>query len=221
MAHWIELVTPHGAARAWHALPEPTATPRVPVVLVQEIFGVNAHVRDVAARLAAAGHEVVAPSVCDPVEPGVELGYDEAGIARGRELVAALGFDRAVDIVAAAAGHLRGDGHVAVVGFCWGGTVAFLANTRHAMPAVSYYGGRTVPFLDERPRAPLLMHFGEHDPLIPPEHVQAHRARLPEARVHVYDAGHGFNCDRRGDFAPHAAMLAWSRTLAFLADLDA
>lgn len=222
MPDWIELSTPHGAVRAWHHPPEPTAMPRAAVVLVQEIFGVNAHIRDVAARLAAAGHEVLAPSLCDPVEPGVELGYDEAGVARGRELVAALGFDRAVDVVDAAAGRLGADGRgVAAIGFCWGGTVALLANMRHGMAAVGYYGGRSLPFLDEAPRAPLLLHFGERDPIIPPDHVARHRRQLPDARIHVYDAGHGFNCDRRADFDARAAMLAWSRTLAFLADLPA
>lgn len=222
MADWIQLPTAHGAVRAWHADAEAVASPRVAVVLVQEIFGVNAHVRDVAARLAAAGHEVLAPSLCDPVEPGVELDYDEAGVARGRELVAALGFERAVDIVHAAAAWLGAANRgVAVMGFCWGGTVALLSNTRHALPAVSYYGGRSLPFLGEPLRAPMLMHFGERDPIIPADHVALHRERLAGARMHVYAAGHGFNCDRRVDFDARAAMLAWSRSLAFLADLPA
>ncbi len=218
MGDWIGLDTPHGAVRAWHEAAEDTAPKRPAVVLVQEIFGVNAHIRDVAARLAAAGHEVLAPSVCDPVERGVELDYDDAGIARGRDLVGTIGFDRTLDIVGAAAQQLGWpDRAVAVVGFCWGGTVALLSNTRLGLPAVSYYGGRSVPFLDEPLRAPMLMHFGERDPIIPPEHVALHRGKLPAARMHVYAAGHGFNCDRRADFDPAAAMLAWSRTLAFLA----
>lgn len=222
MGDWIELDTPHGSVRAWHAAAEPTASRRAAVVLVQEIFGVNAHIRDVAARFAAAGHEVLAPSVCDPVERGVELGYDEPGVARGRELVAALGFDRAVDVVHAAAEQLGRDGQaVAVVGFCWGGSVALLANTRLGLPAVSYYGGRSVPFLDEPLRAPMLLHFGEFDPIIPPRDVALHREKLADARVHVYPAGHGFNCDRRDDFDPQSAALAFARSLAFLADLAA
>jgi carboxymethylenebutenolidase len=222
MPDWIRLSTPHGDVRAWHHPAEPAGRPRCAVVLVQEIFGVNAHIRDVAARLAAAGHAVLAPSLCDPVEAGIELDYDEAGIARGRQLVAELGFDRAVDIVEASATHLGPtERPVAVMGFCWGGTVALLANTRGARPAVSYYGGRSVPFLDEPLRAPMLLHFGDRDPIIPPDHVELHRSSLPAARLHVYPAGHGFNCDRRADFDPHSAMLAWSRSLAFLADLTA
>jgi carboxymethylenebutenolidase len=219
MTGWFELATPHGPVRTWNAPAEPTSTQRPAVVLVQEIFGVNEHIRQVAERFAAAGHDVVAPSVCDPVEAAVELDYDDAGIARGRQLVAALGFDRAVDIVSAAAKRLGVDRRpVAVVGFCWGGTIALLANTRLGCPAVSYYGGRSVPFLDERLRAPMLLHFGERDPIIPPEHVALHRDKLAGARIHVYDAGHGFNCDRRGDFQPHSAALAFARSLAFLAD---
>ena len=218
MGHWIDLDTPHGTVRAWNEAPPAAAAGGV--VLVQEIFGVNAHIRDVAARLAAEGFAVLAPSVCDPVEPGVELDYDEAGVARGRELVAALGFDRAVDIVAAAAGRLRtGTPRVAAVGFCWGGTVAFLAATRLGLPAVDYYGGRSVPFLDEPARAPLLMHFGEHDPIIPAADRALHREKQPQARIHVYDAGHGFNCDRRADYSAAAAALAWRRTCDFLREV--
>lgn len=102
------------------------------------------------------------------------------------------------------------------MGFCWGGTVAYLADTRLGLPAVSYYGGRTVPFLDETPRAPLLLHFGRHDPIIPPDDVERHRERLAAAELHIYDAGHGFNCDRRPDYDAAAADLAWSRTVRFL-----
>jgi carboxymethylenebutenolidase len=128
-----------------------------------------------------------------------------------------LGFERALEDVAAAAEAIRHCGRIGVVGFCWGGTVAFLAATRLGLPAVSYYGGRTVPFLKEKPRAPLLMHFGERDPIIPPEDVAKHRAALPSAEMHIYPAGHGFNCDERADFDQASSDLAWQRTLAFFA----
>lgn len=215
MGQWIELETAHGAVRAWRA----DARGRRAVVLIQEIFGVNAHIRDVAGRFAHAGFTALAPCVTDPVERGVELDYDDAGTQKGRTLVAELGFDRAIDIVAAAEAQLRREGFgVGVVGFCWGGTVAFLANTRLELPAVSYYGGRSVPFLDEPARAPMMFHFGEHDPLIPDEHRALHRQKQPGAIIHAYPAGHGFNCDQRADFAPESAALAWQRTLEFLAD---
>lgn len=214
MGQWIELDTPHGLVRAWRADPATGASQGV--VVVQEIFGVNAHIRDVAERFAEAGLVALAPDMCAPVEPGVELDYDEAGVRRGRELTGELGFERAVDIVASAAEALRRTGcAVGAVGFCWGGTVAFLANTRLGLPSVTYYGGRSVPFLDEPARAPALFHFGERDPMIPAEHRALHAQKQPDATIHVYPAGHGFNCDRRADYAPESAALAWQRTLAF------
>ena len=100
-----------------------------------------------------------------------------------------------------------------MVGFCWGGSVAYLANTRLGLPAVSYYGARTVPFLDEQLDAPMMFHFGEHDPSIPQTDVELHRQRHPEAEIHVYPAGHGFNCDQRDDFHRPSAELALERTL--------
>ena len=214
MGEWIDLDTPHGTIRAWRA--NPGLTSGRAVVVVQEIFGVNAHIRSVVDRFAAAGFVAIAPAVFDPVERGVELDYNDAGVARGRELTAALGFDRAVELVASAAKLLQSEGLIpGAVGFCWGGSVAFLANTRLGLPAVSYYGGRTVPFLDESTHAPMLFHFGEHDPIIPPEAVAAHRAKQPSATIHVYPAGHGFNCDARKDFDAESSALAWQRTIAF------
>ncbi|HEY4560326.1 MAG TPA: dienelactone hydrolase family protein [Lysobacter sp.] len=215
MGDWIELDTRHGPVRGWHAAPEGEAAGGL--VVIQEIFGVNGHIRDVADRFAREGFEVIAPSLFDPVERGVELGYDEAGIARGRELVGALGTEPAVDIVDAAAARLR-ERHpkVGAVGFCWGGSVALLANTRLGLPAISYYGARSVPFLDEPLRAAMLLHFGEHDRSIPREQIELHRRKLPTAEIHVYDAGHGFNCDRRADYQPEAAAQAWTRSVDFL-----
>ncbi|MCU7372921.1 dienelactone hydrolase family protein [Tahibacter amnicola] len=201
-----------GAYRA-----DPAGAPRGGIVVVQEIFGVNAHIRSVVDRFAAAGYTAIAPAVFDHIETGVELGYDEAGVARGRTLAAEVGFDRAVAAVGSAAEAIASSGKVGVTGFCWGGTVSFLSATRLALPAVVYYGGRSVPFLAEPAKAPLLFHFGEKDPLIPPEDVARHRAAQPQAEFHLYPAGHGFNCDQRADFDPASAALALERTLAFFA----
>ena len=214
MGEWLTLQTESGPVRGWLARPPSPA--RAALVVVQEIFGVNAHIRDVTERYAGAGFVALAPALFDPVETGVELGYDAEGVARGRDLAAALGFDHAVAIVSAAAGWLREAGHlVGVVGFCWGGTVAFLANTRLGLPAVSYYGGRSVPFLGETTQAPMLFHFGERDPIIPPEDVDRHRRQQPRATIHVYPAGHGFHCDQRGDHDAASAALAHHRTVEF------
>lgn len=196
---------------------DPAGAPRGGIVVVQEIFGVNAHIRSVVDSYAQAGYVAIAPALFDHVESGVELDYDEAGVARGRALAAEVGFDRAVEAVASAAQAIASSGRIGVVGYCWGGTVAFLCATRLALPATVYYGGRSVPFLDERAQAPLLFHFGERDPIIPPDHVALHRAKQPQAQIHVYPAGHGFNCDQRADYDPASAALARERSLAFFA----
>jgi carboxymethylenebutenolidase len=217
MSQWIDLDTANGPIRAWRV--EPAGSPRGAVVVLQEIFGVNAHIRQVAEHFAAEGFVALAPALYDPVERDVELGYDPAGVERGRELRERLGFDRAIDGVAAANRCLQAeDLRVGVVGFCWGGSVAFLANTRLDLPAVSYYGARTVPFLDEPARAPMLFHFGERDDTTPPQDIALHREKQPHAQVHTYPAGHGFNRDVDNHaFEPESAALAWQRTIAFLA----
>ena len=216
MPRWIDLDTPHGPVRAWRA--EPSGPARGGVVVLQEIFGVNPHIRDVTGRFAEAGFVALAPALYDPVEPGVELAYDAGSAQRGTALRTALGFERAVDIVAAAAEALQEEGlRTGVVGFCWGGSVAFLANTRLGLPAVSYYGARSVPFLEETARAPMLFHFGGRDASIPPADIERHRTTQPQATIHVYpDAGHAFNRDVDDHHHPDSAALAWQRTIAFL-----
>lgn len=217
MGEWIPLTTPEGPVQAW--LARPVTAPLGAVVVIQEIFGVNPHIRAVTDRFANAGFTAMAPALFDLVRPGTELRYDDAGVTRGRDYAADLGFERALKIVSAAARWLRESGHrVGAVGFCWGGTLAMLANTRLHLPSVTYYGGRSVPFLGEPALAPMLFHFGEHDRLIPPEDVEKHRVHHPDATVHVYPAGHGFNCDERADFDAESAALAWSRTTAFLTE---
>lgn len=215
----VDLQTFHGSISAYRAAPA-SRPAHAGLVLVQEIFGVNAHIRGVAQRWAEHGYEVLAPRLIDFVEPGVELGYDPAGIERGRHLMASVGFERCVAACAAAADWLRGDPArprpVGAVGFCIGGTIALLCCTRLGLPAVDYYGGRSLAFLHERPQAPLLMLFGRHDPLIPAEAVAAHRRALPGARLELFDAGHGFNCEQRADYSPEAAARAFELAQDFL-----
>ena len=200
-------------------LAQPAGRPRGGIVVVQEIFGVNAHIRAVTDRFADAGYTAIAPCFFDHVETGVELDYDEDGFARGRALVAEVGIELAVDDVASAAEAIASTGRIGVVGFCWGGTVALRAAQRLGLPAVSYYGARNPAYLDQTPKVPVMFHFGERDPSIPPETVQLHRARLPQMAVHTYPAGHAFNrdVDAHAYDAPSAA-LAWRRTLAFFAE---
>ena len=209
----------------------PAGQPRGAVVVLQEIFGVNSHIRSVADGYAAEGYAVLAPAFFDPVERGVELGYDEAGFARGRELVGALGIEAAMEIVDAAATQLRArlaafqaPQAVGTVGYCWGGTVAMLAALRLGLPSVSYYGARDLPFLEDRalvaaPRAPVMFHFGEQDSSITADAVEAHRRALPAMAVHTYPAGHAFNRDVDPDaYGKGSATLARARSLAFFAE---
>lgn len=213
MGHSISLNTPSGRISAWRA--DPANPPRGAIVVVQEIFGVNAHIRAVVDRFAAHGYTAIAPALFDHFGYKLEFGYDDEGVAKGREMVDKLGFDKAVADVRAAVEEVDDTGHVGVVGYCWGGTVAFLCNTRMGLAAVSYYGGRTVPFLHERARAPLLMHFGVSDPIISPEDQARTIEALPQAEIHVWPAGHGFNCDARDDYNAEVAAQALERTLSF------
>jgi carboxymethylenebutenolidase len=197
-------------------LATPAGAPRGGLVVVQEIFGVNAHVRAVVDDFAAHGYTAIAPALFDHVETGVELGYDEDGFKRGRALVAETGFDRALEDVASAAEAIGSAGRIGVVGYCWGGTVALLAATRLGLPAVSYYGARNVAFLGEKPRAPVQFHFGEDDTSIPPEAVQRHRDAYPDLEVFTYPAGHAFNrAIDPSHYDEPSARLALQRTLTF------
>jgi len=189
--------------------------PKGGVVVIQEIFGVTAHIREVADRFAAAGYTAIAPAFFDHLESGVELDYDQAGMERGKALVGELGLERAVEDVASAAEAIASAGRIGTVGYCWGGTVALLAALRLGMPSVSYYGARNLPFLGEKPKAPVMFHFGEKDTSIPPEAVARHRELLPQMDVHTYPAGHAFNRDHDPHYDEASARLAWQRTLAF------
>lgn len=196
----------------------PAGPPRGGLVVIQEVFGVNHHIRAVADGFAERGYAVIAPSLFDRAERGVELGYGEADLARGRDLRTAIGWEGPVHDVAAALEKATEAGPAGVIGYCWGGSVAFLAACRlNPAAAVCYYGGQINQFKGETPACPVQMHFGAHDPIIPPADAAAIRLAQPEAQIHVYeDAGHGFNCTERPDFHADCAALARQRTLAFL-----
>lgn len=217
MQQWIDIDTPHGPVRGWRA--EPAGPSKGAVIVIQEIFGVNAHIRSVADRLADAGFVALAPALFDVVEHGVELDYSDDGVQRGRTLVTALGTERAMDVLNATAEKLQMEGlRVGAVGFCWGGSLAFLCATRLSLPAVGYYGARSVPFLDEPATAPLMFHFGANDASIPPADIDRHRDKQPQAAIFVYEgAGHAFNRDVDPKvYNADAAATAWQRTLDFL-----
>jgi carboxymethylenebutenolidase len=190
------------------------------VVVVQEIFGVNEHIRDVCDRFAECGYEAIAPALFERIRPGVELAYDEAGINEGRELATSVGWDGPIRDIWAAATALQPDGKVGVVGYCWGGTWVWLAACRLDVGCVAaYYGRLIVDFLDENPRCPTILHFGAEDTTIPLDTVARIRDAHPDVPIHVYDgAGHGFNCDHRDAYRSAAAAVALDRTLALFAE---
>jgi carboxymethylenebutenolidase len=188
------------------------------IVIVQEIFGVNPHIRSMVDRYASFGYRAIAPALFDRVEPDVELDYDEAGIARGREMATAIAFDGAMADVAAAVDHVADTGPVAVIGYCFGGSLAWLAASQLPVAAaVGYYGGQIHALVDRTPAAPVMLHFGELDHAIPLDQVEVVAAAHPDVTVHVYaGAQHGFNCDARASHDPLSAAIAEGRTLEFL-----
>ena len=189
------------------------------LVVVQEIFGVNHHMRHVCDEFAAQGYRVIAPALFDRVRRGVELGYQPADVAAGRDLRAEVPEAGTLADIEAAAAGLHGS-KLGIVGYCWGGTVAWFGATRTTRfaAAVGWYGGGIAATRSETPHCPVQLHFGEADTGIPMQDVEAIRAEQPAVEVFVYPgAGHGFGCDERGSYDKDAAALAQTRTLAFLA----
>ena len=217
MGEWIALTAEDGhTLDAYRAMP--AGKPRGGLVVVQEIFGVNPHIRAVCEGFAGEGYATVAPALFDRVRQNVELGYTPEATPEGRGLRERIGWDAPLRDIEAAAAALRPHGRVGVVGFCWGGSLAFLAACRRiGAAAVAYYGGQIIQFVDEQPKVPVMMHFGETDTIITAAHRETIRARRPEAEIFVYPAGHGFNCDERRDYDAACARIARERTLAFLA----
>ncbi|MDH5245026.1 MAG: dienelactone hydrolase family protein [Betaproteobacteria bacterium] len=197
---------------------DPSGTPRGGLVVAQEIFGVNSHIRSVCDGFAADGYAVIAPALFDRYERGVDLGYTPADIARGRELKALAQIDAALRDVAAARDAVADAGKVGVIGYCWGGLIAWMAASRLTgfACAVPYYGGGMLEAVDEQPQCPVMAHFGERDAVIPVAGVRKLAAAHPQAQVLIYDADHGFNCDQRPSYEATAANLARERTLGFL-----
>jgi carboxymethylenebutenolidase len=202
---------------AYHAMPNSAA--HAALVVIQEIFGVNSHIRSVADDFAAQGYHAIAPALFDRAEPDVELGYNPPDMQRGMGMATKIGMENALKDVAAAIDYAHnqlGCAKVGVVGYCYGGSLAWLAATRlQPAAAVGYYGGRISQYAAEKPGCPVMLHFGELDPHIPLTEVDKIRAQHPELPVYVYRAGHGFNCDQRKDYEPQSARLARERTLEF------
>ena len=195
-------------------LAEPNGKPRGGIVVIQEIFGVTRHIRAVADQYAAAGFLAIAPALFDRIQPGIDVPYTD--IQTGFAYMQKLQNDQVMLDVRAAVDRVAAAGKVGVVGFCWGGTMTYLAAARLAIAAaISYYGGGTSQYLAEKPRCPILFHYGELDTHIPMSQVDAVKAANPGATFHLYKAEHGFNCTDRASFEPASAKLAFERSLEF------
>ncbi len=221
MANTIELTASDQHRFAMY-IAEPKQTPRGAIVVLQEIFGVNAHIRSVCDRLAEAGFLAGAPALFDRLQPGFEVGYEPEDVSRGREMMGQFSIGTAMLDITAAIDYLKPRGSVSVIGFCLGGSLAYKIATLNAdlACAVGYYGGRIPEMADEAPLCPTILHFGEEDAGIPLEKVDLIRSKQPKLPIYTYPAGHGFNCDLRGSYEPASAKLAWERTLALIAEVS-
>jgi carboxymethylenebutenolidase len=196
---------------------DPAGKPRGGIVVIQEIFGVNSHIKQVADGYAADGYVAIAPSMFDRVQKNVDLGYSPDDIAKGREIRGKVTNDMAVKDAEAAVKAASSAGKVGIVGYCWGGLVAWLAAAKvpGLSAAVPYYGGGILDNADLKSKVPLMGHFGDKDQHIPVEGVKKLAEKHKEHQIFIYSADHGFNCDQRGSYNAPAAKQARERTLAF------
>lgn len=219
MTEWIKLTASDGAVlEAYVARPQ--GEPKASLVVVQEIFGVNDHIQGVTDAWAKEGYLAIAPAMFDRIEPGVKIGYDKAGWARAMSFVPRIDMDKSILDVSAAIDWLRNetDQNAGIVGYCYGGTMAWLAAARlDVQAAVAYYGGDIVKFLNDEPRCPVMLHFGAEDAYIPAENIAKIQRAHPEVPIFVYEgAGHAFN--RSADpkaYIADAARMAKSRSVLF------
>ena len=218
MGKMIELTAADGHKLAAYRA-EPAGKPRGGIVVIQEIFGVNSHIRSVADGYAADGYLAIAPALFDRVKKGVELGYTPPDIQAGMDIRGKVPLEGALKDAEAAIKAAAEAGKVGIVGYCWGGFIAWMsaAKVPGLACAAPYYGGGMTAdaSIAEQPRCPVLMHFGEKDDHIPVDGVKKLAAAHPKDTVHLYAAGHGFNCDQRGSYDAPSAKLARERTLAF------
>ncbi len=204
-----------GAYRA-----DPSGAPKGAVVVIQEIFGVNHHIRSVCDRLAAEGYVAIAPSIFDRSEPNFQSGYTPDEIANARKFVANPDWAAMLRDTQAAIDAVKGTGPVGIIGFCLGGSIAYVAATRlnGLKAAIGYYGGAVVRFADEKPKVPTQLHFGEKDAGIPLSDVETIKSKRPDVEIFTYpNAQHGFHCDERPSYDKASADIAWPRSMEFFA----
>jgi carboxymethylenebutenolidase len=216
MGKMIELTAADGHKLAAYRA-DPAGKPRGAIVVIQEIFGVNSHIKQVADGFAADGYVAIAPALFDRVQKNVDLGYTPEDIAKGREIRGKVTNDMAVKDAEAAVKAASTAGKVGIVGYCWGGLVTWLAAAKipGLSAAVPYYGGGILDNAELKPKVPLMGHFGDKDQHIPVEGVKKLAEKHREHQIFIYSADHGFNCDHRGSYNAPAAKQARERTLEF------
>lgn len=202
-----------GAYRA-----DPASKPKGAIVVIQEIFGVNSHIRNICDRLAKEGYIALAPAIFDRIEPNFQSGYSPDEVAVARKFVANPDWPAMLRDTQAAIDAVKDVGPVGIIGFCLGGSIAYAAATKlkGLAAAVGYYGGAIVRFADDKPSVPTQLHFGEKDSGIPLTDVEAIKAKRPDVQIFVYpNAQHGFGCDERASYDRVSSDLAWQRSLGF------
>ncbi|MBV8764645.1 MAG: dienelactone hydrolase family protein [Hyphomicrobiales bacterium] len=216
MGETLKLTAKDGATISAYKA-SPSGKPKGAMVVLQEIFGVNHHIRSVTDRYAAQGYVSIAPALFDRVGKGIELAYTQDDVTKGADIRSKTKLDATLADIEAAVKAVASAGPVGVVGYCWGGTLAYASACRLSgiKAAVGYYGGGIAAMLDEKPKVPVMLHFGEKDKHISMDDVNKIKKAFPSMPVYVYDADHGFNCDERGSHDKPSADLALKRTLAF------
>jgi carboxymethylenebutenolidase len=197
---------------------DPIGKPKGAMVVGQEIFGINSHIRNVCDRLAAEGYVAVAPALFDRFVRDFESGYTPDEVAHARTYIPKIDWPKMLLDIQAGIDEVKSVGPIGVIGFCMGGSIAFLAATRLSglSAAVGFYGSAVAKYADEKPRCPVQLHFGETDASIPMSDVAIVQEKRKDCEVYVYPAGHGFYCDERASYSPDNAKLAWQRTIDFL-----
>jgi len=211
----------HALAKDGHIVDLYVAKPKseavATVIVLQEIFGITDHIKDVCKQYAAHGYLAIAPALFDRIKKNIVLDY--SSFAEGRDYKMQLQDEQVLLDIAASAATAENDLKVAVIGFCFGGALSYLASTRLNLDcAISYYGGGIAEkYINQKPLCPIMYHFGALDPIIPSTDVAAIQSNHPEGVFHIYeDAGHGFNCSDRRDYHSESAQIAFARSLEFL-----
>src|SRR5258706_3608261 len=214
MGKMIELTASDGHKLAAYRA-DPAGKPRGGIVVIQEIFGVNSHIKSVADGYAGDGYLAIAPAMFDRAQKNFDVGYTPEDIAKGREVRGKVTNDMALKDAQAAVNEAAKAGKVGIVGYCWGGLIAWLASAKVTglVAAAPYYGGGILDNADLQPKVPVMGHFGDKDAPIPGEGVKQLAEKHPKQQIFIYAADHGFDCDHPGSYNAPAAKQARERTL--------